>query len=70
MNVITIEQTEQVTGGFLVAVAALVAIVTLPKVVNDHRKEYNQWGHDLSQEYWDWKYPYDPNSNVCYGPNC
>jgi len=64
------EQSQEVNGGIFQILAAVIAIITFPKIINDSRKEYNQWGHDLSQQYWDYKYPYDPNSNVCYGPNC
>ncbi len=50
MKIITIEQAQKVYGGVLAAVAALVAIFVLPKLINENRKEYNQWGRDLSAQ--------------------
>lgn len=70
MRILDEMEAAQIDGGFLQILAVVVAVITLPKIINDHRKEYNEWGHDLSQQYWDSTYPYNPNSNSCYGPGC
>lgn len=62
MRNLTINELHQVQGGFLPAIIALVTIFTLPKIINDHRKEYNQWGESLSEYMWEKQYPYDPNN--------
>ena len=54
-------ETKQVSGGFLNLIAAFVAVFVLPKVINDNRKEYNQWGQEIGEAAWEWKHPYDPN---------
>lgn len=48
-------------GGFLPALAALVAVFAIPHVLNDHRKEYNAWGHELGAWIYDATHSYDPN---------
>jgi len=58
---LTHKQTTHISGGFLPAIAAFVAILVLPKVVNEHRKEYNQWGHAIGEAAWEHNHPYDPN---------
>lgn len=55
------QEVNQVSGGFLQLLAAVVAVVVAPKIINDHRKEYNQWGRDMSQALYDYNHPYDPN---------
>jgi hypothetical protein len=68
MKELSFSETQEINGGLLPAIAGFVAVFVLPMIINDHRKEYNQWGQDISQGYWDNNYPYDPNSNACYGP--
>ena len=51
----------KVVGGILPLIGALVTVFVLPKVINDNRKEYNQWGRNLSQGLYDHNHPYDPN---------
>lgn len=62
MKVLSIEESQNVSGGFLQLIAAFVAVFVLPKVINDNRKEYNQWGHNLGEAAWEWQHPYDPNN--------
>jgi len=61
MHELTFNETKTVGAGFLPLLAALVAVVVAPKIINDHRKEYNQWGRDISQTLYDHNHPYDPN---------
>lgn len=62
MEILTIDQTNEVSGGFLPALIAFITILTVPKIVNDHRKEYNEWGHNLGEYTFDYLHPYDPNN--------
>jgi hypothetical protein len=58
MRVLVVQETMNVDGGGLfAAIAALIAIFTLPKILNDHSQEYAEWGQNLSQKYWDDVYP-------------
>jgi len=50
-----------VNAGILPLIGALVTVFVLPKVINDHRKEYNQWGRELGEAVWEYNHPYDPN---------
>lgn len=52
---------EQVSGGFLQAIGALVAILVLPKIIHDHTQEYNEWGRNLGEYVYEYNHPYDPN---------
>lgn len=62
MRYLTINEVQQIEGGFLPALVALVTIFTLPKIINDHRVEYNEWGHQLGEATWEHFHPYDPNN--------
>lgn len=62
MIILNIEETQNVSGGFLPALVAFITILTVPKIVNDHRKEYNEWGHNLGEFMWEYNHPYDPNN--------
>lgn len=62
MKQLTINEVQQIEGGFLPALVALVTIFTLPKIINDHRVEYNEWGQQLGETTWEHFHPYDPNS--------
>lgn len=55
-------QLDQISGGFLQAVIAAITIFTLPKILNDHRKDYNKMGHELGEYMWEANHPYDPNN--------
>ena len=70
MRELTSHEAQEVDGGFLAALGAFVLIFTLPKIINDHKKTYGEWGQEWSQQFYDSTYPYDPNSNACYGPSC
>lgn len=61
MRVLTIEECEQVEGGFLAAILAFVAVFTLPKIINDHAQEYIGWGPAVGEAAWEYQHPYDPN---------
>jgi len=61
MKKLTKNEVQLIAGGFLPLLAALVAVVAAPIVINNHRKEYNKWGRDLSQTLYDHNHPYDPN---------
>ena len=54
-------EVNSIGGGFLPLLAAIVAVVVAPKVINDHRKEYNQWGRNLGEALYEYNHPYDPN---------
>lgn len=56
------KEIELVSGAFLPLLAAVVAVIAAPKLINDHRKEYNQWGHNLAEVTFDYLHPYDPNN--------
>jgi len=58
---ITQNELHLIQGGFFQLIAAVVAVITLPKIINDHRKEYNEWGRALGEAAWEWQHPYDPN---------
>lgn len=62
MRIITEFEAKEVSGGFLQVLAAIVAVFVAPKIFNDHRKEYNEWGHNLGETVWEWQHPYDPNN--------
>lgn len=61
MKELSIEEITHISGGFLNLIAAFVAVFVLPKVINDNRKEYNKWGHEIGEAAWEWKHPYDSN---------
>lgn len=61
MRSLNICESVQISGGFLPLIAAVVAVFVFPKVINDHRKEYNQWGHQIGEALWEYNHPYDPN---------
>lgn len=61
MRYLKYKEIELVQGGFLPMLIAAVTIFTLPKLINDHRKEYNQWGQALGEAAWEYQHPYDPN---------
>lgn len=54
-------EAEQVGGGFLQLIAAFVAVFVLPKIIVDHTKEYNEWGHKIGEVTYEHFHPYDPN---------
>lgn len=56
-----LNELKTVFGGFLPLLAAVVAVVVAPKIINDHRKEYNEWGRNLGEHLWEINHPYDPN---------
>lgn len=74
MRTLTQCELEQVDGAFLVPLLKLalfgVAIFCAPSQLKQANDDMNQWGKDWSQDHWDNKYPYDPNSPECYGPYC
>lgn len=73
MREISVSEIEDVSGGFAFLVQAIIIGVTAfaaPGLVGKRVNQYNGWGGGLSQNYWDNQYPYDPNSNSCYGPGC
>ncbi len=61
MKVLTQYEMQQVEGALFPALVALITIFTLPKIINDHRVEYNEWGHNLGEATWEHFHPYDPN---------
>ncbi len=61
MKQLSTNESKSVEGGFLPVLAAVVAVVVFPKVINDHRKEYNQWGRNLGEALYEHNHPYDPN---------
>lgn len=61
MKLLTDAQAQQIEAGILPLIGALVTVFVLPKVINDHRKEYNQWGRDLGEALYEYNHPYDPN---------
>lgn len=64
MEILTIDQTNEVSGGWIPLITALVTVFVLPKVINDHRKEYNEWGQNLGEATFEYLHPYDPNHPV------
>lgn len=76
MNTLTNEMVKEVSGGNLLAkiipaIGAGTATYLAPSEIYDATKKMGDFGKELSQKYWDYKYPYDPNSNdTCYGPRC
>jgi hypothetical protein len=54
-------QCKSINGAILPLIGALVTVFVLPKVINDHRKEYNQWGRNLGESIYEFNHPYDPN---------
>lgn len=70
---LTCNEIENINGGFAPFFQALligVSIFVAPGLIKDKTKEYGDLGADWSQNHWDNNYPYDPNSNACYGPYC
>lgn len=61
MRELTLNEITDVNGGFLQLIAALVTVFVLPKVIHDHTKEYNQWGHQIGEWTYETLHPYDPN---------
>jgi hypothetical protein len=61
MRVLSIDEQNQTNGGILPLIGALVTVFVLPKIINDHRKEYGDWGRGISQNLYDYNHPYDPN---------
>jgi hypothetical protein len=64
---------ENVHGGFAPIFQAIligISIFVAPSIINDKRNDYGNTGAEWSQNYWDNNFPYDPNSNGCYGPSC
>ena len=73
MRSLTKEEVGQVDGAFgffFQAIAFAVTVFVAPNLIRKHAKDYAMDGQALSQNYFDSKYPYDPNSNECYGPYC
>jgi hypothetical protein len=58
---LNVSEVEQVSGGFLQLIAAVVAVFVFPKIINDTRKEYNEWGHQIGETLYEYNHPYDPN---------
>lgn len=61
MRNLTIAEQSHIVAGFVPLILAVVAVFTLPKIINDTRKEYNQWGEQLGQAAFDFTNNYDPN---------
>lgn len=58
---LNVSEVEQISGGFLQYIAAFVAVFAFPKIFNDHRKEYDEWGHKIGEALYEHNHPYDPN---------
>jgi hypothetical protein len=58
MNKIEINE---VSGGFLPALIAIITIITLPKIIHENHEVCNEWGHNLGEWAWEHNHPYDPN---------
>lgn len=61
MKEINANEIKIISGGILPLIGALVTVFVLPKIINDNRKEYNQWGHNLGEAIYEYNHPYDPN---------
>lgn len=61
MRELNMNEIEKVFGQWLPALAALVAVFSLPHIINDHRQEYNKWGRELGGWIYDQTHSYDPN---------
>lgn len=61
MKQITIQDCLQAYGGFLPALAALIAVIAAPIIIHDNIKKYNSIGHQLGEAAWEHYHPYDPN---------
>lgn len=62
MRILTKNEVLKTNGGNLAPLGTFVAVLTVPKIVNDYRKEYNEWGRNLGEYLWESRYPYDPNN--------
>jgi len=60
----------KINGGFWPQFIMVLGVFAAPGLFARRINQYGNWGKDASQNYWDNQYPYDPNSNACYGSNC
>lgn len=61
MRTLTSKEIIATFGSFLPALVALITVFTLPKIIADHTKVYNEWGHVVGETIWEHNHPYDPN---------